>query len=57
MYRKDECLSLFKDPEQLEADELQNSCDKKPALMWHKVQGFGYKYMSHLAFNEIGYFG
>ncbi|XP_074326155.1 transcription elongation factor SPT6 homolog [Apium graveolens] len=36
MYRKDECSSLFKDPEQLEADGLQNSYDKKPALMWHK---------------------
>ncbi|KAL8099481.1 hypothetical protein AgCh_031929 [Apium graveolens] len=36
LYRKDECPSLFKDPEQLEADGLQNSYDKKPALMWHK---------------------
>ncbi|KAL8155294.1 hypothetical protein AgCh_000606 [Apium graveolens] len=39
MYRKDECPSLFKDPEQLEADGLQNSYDKKPALMWHKLFG------------------
>ncbi|KAL8133543.1 hypothetical protein AgCh_008853 [Apium graveolens] len=37
MYRKDECPSLFKDPEQLETDGIQNSCDKKPALTWHKV--------------------
>ncbi|KAL8120337.1 hypothetical protein AgCh_017493 [Apium graveolens] len=39
MYRKDECPSLFKDPEQLEADGLQNSYEKKPALMWHKLFG------------------
>ncbi|KAL8116679.1 hypothetical protein AgCh_023004 [Apium graveolens] len=39
MYRNDECPSLFKDPEQLEADGLQNSYDKKPALMWHKLFG------------------
>ncbi|KAL8156873.1 hypothetical protein AgCh_001829 [Apium graveolens] len=39
MYRKDECSSLFKDPEHLEADGLQNSYDKKPALMWHKLFG------------------
>ncbi|XP_063947335.1 transcription elongation factor SPT6 homolog isoform X4 [Daucus carota subsp. sativus] len=37
MYRKDECPSLFKDPEQLEADALQNISDGKPALMWHKI--------------------
>lgn len=43
MYRKDECPSLFKDPEQLETDGLQNSFDKKPVLMWHKVQRFVYK--------------
>ncbi|KAL8146358.1 hypothetical protein AgCh_004195 [Apium graveolens] len=40
MYRKDECPSLFKDPEQLEDDGLQNSYDKKPALMWHKYMSF-----------------
>ncbi|KAL8147948.1 hypothetical protein AgCh_005324 [Apium graveolens] len=32
MYRKDECPSLFKDPEQLEADGLQNSYDKKTSI-------------------------
>lgn len=44
MYRKEECLSLFKDPEQHEAgdenqndDENQNQSDKKPKLRWHKV--------------------
>ncbi|KAL1821112.1 hypothetical protein ACET3Z_015981 [Daucus carota] len=37
MYRKDECPSLFKDPEQLEADALQNISEGKPALMWHKI--------------------
>ena len=42
MYRKDECPSLFKDPEQLEADALQNISDGKPALMWHKVHRFGF---------------
>ncbi|XP_059668271.1 transcription elongation factor SPT6 homolog [Cornus florida] len=38
MYRKEECLSLFKDPEELEPDvESQNKSDQKPTIRWHKV--------------------
>ncbi|KAA8517882.1 hypothetical protein F0562_015329 [Nyssa sinensis] len=38
MYRKEECLSLFKDPEQHNADvENQKRSDGKPTLRWHKV--------------------
>lgn len=38
MYRKEECLSLLKDPDQLEADDgnLDNP-EKTPKLKWHKV--------------------
>ena len=41
-YTKDECPSLFKDPEQIEADALQNSFDRKPSLMSSKVHIFGF---------------
>ncbi|KAK3010331.1 hypothetical protein RJ639_013024 [Escallonia herrerae] len=38
MYRKEECLSLFKDPQQQEVDGgNQNNSDQKPTLRWHKV--------------------
>lgn len=38
MYRKEECLSLLKDPEQHELDnDDQNNSDKKPSLRWHKM--------------------
>ncbi|GFY84642.1 global transcription factor group B1 [Actinidia rufa] len=38
MYRKEECLSLLRDPEQHEADiENQNKPDPKPTIRWHKV--------------------
>ncbi|KAM3738631.1 hypothetical protein ACB098_09G144400 [Castanea mollissima] len=38
MYRKGECLSLLKDPEQLEDDdENQDKNEKTPTLKWHKV--------------------
>ncbi|XP_020220029.1 transcription elongation factor SPT6 homolog [Cajanus cajan] len=38
MYRKEECLSLLKDLEQLEAgDENWDKNDKTPSLKWHKV--------------------
>ncbi|CAK9170436.1 unnamed protein product [Ilex paraguariensis] len=38
MYRKEECLSLFKDPEQHDADdENPNKSDQKRTLRWHKV--------------------
>ncbi|XP_065620948.1 transcription elongation factor SPT6 homolog [Quercus suber] len=38
MYRKGECLSLLKDPEQPEDDdENQDKNEKTPTLKWHKV--------------------
>ncbi|KAG7962184.1 hypothetical protein I3843_09G052600 [Carya illinoinensis] len=39
MYRKEECLSLLKDPEQPEADDDDNQdrSDRTPSLKWHKV--------------------
>ena len=38
MYRKEECLSLLKDPDQPEADEVNlDSSEKTPKLKWHKV--------------------
>ncbi|KAK7825685.1 transcription elongation factor SPT6 homolog isoform X4 [Quercus suber] len=38
MYRKEECLSLLKDPEQPEDDdENQDKNEKTPTLKWHKV--------------------
>ena len=33
MYRKEECLSLLKDP----ADDNQNNSERTPTLKWHKV--------------------
>ncbi|KAH7843835.1 hypothetical protein Vadar_021229 [Vaccinium darrowii] len=37
-YRKEECLSLFKDPDQHEADiDNHNKADQKRAIRWHKV--------------------
>ncbi|XP_024967791.1 transcription elongation factor SPT6 homolog isoform X2 [Cynara cardunculus var. scolymus] len=36
MYRKEECRSLFKDPES-QADKNQSNSDQKPKLRWHKV--------------------
>ncbi|XP_050203908.1 transcription elongation factor SPT6 homolog [Mercurialis annua] len=38
MYRKEECLSLLKDPEQHEADDdSYDKSDRPPMLKWHKV--------------------
>ncbi|XP_057970915.1 transcription elongation factor SPT6 homolog isoform X2 [Malania oleifera] len=38
MYRKEEILSLLKDPEQHEADEEnQDRAEKAPKMKWHKV--------------------
>ncbi|XP_059462274.1 transcription elongation factor SPT6 homolog isoform X3 [Corylus avellana] len=38
MYRKEECLSLFKDPEQPEVDDdNQDKNEGAPTLKWHKV--------------------
>ncbi|KAL3533413.1 hypothetical protein ACH5RR_006934 [Cinchona calisaya] len=38
MYRREECLSLLKDPGLHESDnEDQNNSDKKPTLKWHKM--------------------
>ncbi|GFY88174.1 global transcription factor group B1 [Actinidia rufa] len=37
MYRKEECLSLLRDPEQHETDfENQNKPDQQPTIRWHK---------------------
>lgn len=49
MYRKEECMSLLKDPEEIpcqkkdpEEDEASdddaNNSDEKPAVRWHKVR-------------------
>ena len=41
MYRKGECLSLLKDPEQPEDDdENQDKNGKTLTLKWHKVNLF-----------------
>nr|DAD43000.1 TPA_asm: hypothetical protein HUJ06_001230 [Nelumbo nucifera] len=38
MYRKDQCMSLLRDPELDEAEfEDGNDIEKKPTLKWHKV--------------------
>ncbi|XP_028074126.1 transcription elongation factor SPT6 homolog [Camellia sinensis] len=38
MYRREDCLSLFRDPEQNEDDiENQSKPDQKPTMRWHKV--------------------
>eukprot|EP00257_Ricinus_communis_P019165 XP_015578078.1 transcription elongation factor SPT6 homolog [Ricinus communis] len=38
MYRKEDCLSLLKDPEQHDIDdENPDKSDRKPILKWHKV--------------------
>ncbi|OAY44576.1 transcription elongation factor SPT6 homolog isoform X1 [Manihot esculenta] len=38
MYRKEECSSLLKDPENLEVDdENHDKSDRTPMLKWHKV--------------------
>ncbi|CAK7339903.1 unnamed protein product [Dovyalis caffra] len=37
MYRKEECLSLLKDPEQHEDDENPDDTDRIPTFKWHKV--------------------
>ncbi|KAJ6747676.1 TRANSCRIPTION ELONGATION FACTOR SPT6 [Salix koriyanagi] len=36
MYRKEECLSLLKDPEQHEDDENPYDTDRIPTFKWHK---------------------
>lgn len=36
MYRKEEILSLLKDPTDREAD-IENDPNRKPTLKWHKV--------------------
>ncbi|KAI3742191.1 hypothetical protein L1987_59871 [Smallanthus sonchifolius] len=37
MYRKDECQSLFIDPEPQDGMDNQKKSDPKPTLRWHKV--------------------
>ncbi|CAH1432120.1 unnamed protein product [Lactuca virosa] len=37
MYRKEECMSLFKDPEPQDDKVSENKSEKKPTLRWHKV--------------------
>lgn len=40
MYRREECLSLLKDPGQHEGDdENRDDFEKTPTLKWHKVTG------------------
>lgn len=45
MYRKEEILSLLKDPNDPEAD-IENDPSHKPMLKWHKV-GICVYYVSH----------
>ncbi|CAI9276797.1 unnamed protein product [Lactuca saligna] len=37
MYRKEECMSLFKDLEPQDDKESENKSKKKPTLRWHYV--------------------
>lgn len=37
MYRKEECLSLLKDPEKYEVDDNHDKLETTPTLKWHKV--------------------
>ncbi|WOH06329.1 hypothetical protein DCAR_0625754 [Daucus carota subsp. sativus] len=37
MYRKEECLSLFKDIDQHDTESNMNKADKKPVIKWHKL--------------------
>ena len=40
MYRKEQCPSLLKDPEQHEVDDVdQDKSDKTPIIKWHRVTG------------------
>ena len=41
MYRKEECLSLLKDPDQHVDNENSDDTDKTPTFKWHKVNYFG----------------
>ena len=49
MYRKEECLSLLKDPEQPEDDdENHDKNEKTPTLKWHKVKFFIHRMIWHV---------
>ena len=37
MYRKEQCLSLLKDPEQDEESRDKVDAERMPKLKWHKV--------------------
>ncbi|XP_022765684.1 transcription elongation factor SPT6 homolog isoform X1 [Durio zibethinus] len=38
MYRKEQCLSLLQDPEQLEVDDVHHDkSEKTPTIKWHRV--------------------
>jgi hypothetical protein len=37
MYRKEQCLSLLKDPEQDDENRDKVDAEKTPKLKWHKV--------------------
>lgn len=37
MYRKEECLSLFKDSEHYDTDNTVNKSGQKPVIRWHKL--------------------
>lgn len=51
MYRKEECLSLLKDPEEHEVDdENQDTSDGPPTLKWHKVMNISWEW--HLWFDH-----
>jgi transcription elongation factor SPT6 len=42
MYRKEECLSLLKDPDQHEDNENYDDTDKNPTFKWHKVSNLSW---------------
>lgn len=53
MYRKEECLSLLRDPDQHELfNENQDNKDKPPTLKWHKVNRVLGKITAHFRLSK-----
>lgn len=53
MYRKEECLSLLRDPDQHELfNENQDNKDKPPTLKWHKVNRVLWKKTAHFRLSK-----
>ena len=46
MYRKEQCLSLLKDPEEVEAENDEGEeIERVPNLKWHKVLFFPFPWI------------